>query len=168
MDTTDRFENSAPAALPLSRRRFLQGTASAAAAAGLAGVAAPEAFAQPATASGATLSFTAATNGAASLAPAGDRLIAEIQNVLWSLPRKGGDAVALTPAGLEPTRPVHSPTAAGSPSAPTAAAASICGRCAPTAPASGSSPTARGTTGAPPGRRTAPGSPSPRSAAATR
>ncbi|MFE7609679.1 amidohydrolase family protein [Streptomyces celluloflavus] len=109
MDTTDRFENSAPAALPLSRRRFLQGTASAAAAAGLAGVAAPEAFAQPATASGATLSFTAATNGAASLAPAGDRLIAEIQNVLWSLPRKGGDAVALTPAGLEPTRPVHSP-----------------------------------------------------------
>ncbi|WP_411141865.1 amidohydrolase family protein [Streptomyces sp. x-80] len=109
MDTTDRFENSAPAALPLSRRRFLQGTASAAAAAGLAGVAAPEAFAQRATASGATLSFTAATNGAASLAPAGDRLIAEIQNVLWSLPRKGGDAVALTPAGLEPTRPVHSP-----------------------------------------------------------
>ncbi len=120
MDTTDRCENSPeppgvpqpaapPGPWPLSRRRFLQGTASAAAAAGLAGVAAPTAAAGDAGAPGAVLSFTAATNGAASLAPAGDRLIAEIQNVLWSLPRAGGDAVALTPPGLEPTRPVHSP-----------------------------------------------------------
>ncbi|WP_407288562.1 amidohydrolase family protein [Streptomyces sp. BP-8] len=120
MDTTDRCENSPeppgaplptapPRPWPLSRRRFLQGTASAAAAAGLAGVAAPTAAASDAGARGAVLSFTAATNGAASLAPAGDRLIAEIQNVLWSLPRAGGDAVALTPPDLEPTRPVHSP-----------------------------------------------------------
>ncbi|MFD8547280.1 amidohydrolase family protein [Streptomyces sp. NPDC059649] len=118
MDTTDGFENTpdAPApsplgALPLSRRRFLRGTASAAATAGLAGVAvgAPAAAAQDAGASGGALSFTAATNGAASLAPAGDRLVAEVQNVLWSLPRSGGEAVALTPPDLEPTRPVHSP-----------------------------------------------------------
>ncbi|MFE1772444.1 amidohydrolase family protein [Streptomyces sp. NPDC059008] len=120
MDTTDRCENSPepPGSplpsdplrpSPLSRRRFLQGTASAAAAAGLAGVAAPTAAAGGAGAPGTVLSFTAATNGAASLAPAGDRLIAEIQNVLWSLPRAGGDAVALTPPDLEPTRPVHSP-----------------------------------------------------------
>ncbi|WP_310724526.1 amidohydrolase family protein [Streptomyces sp. N2A] len=118
MDTTDGFENTsdAPApspfrAAPLSRRRFLQGTASAAATAGLAGVAvgAPTAAAQDAGASGGALSFTAATNGAASLAPAGDRLVAEVQNVLWSLPRAGGEAVALTPPDLEPTRPVHSP-----------------------------------------------------------
>lgn len=131
MDITDRSENSpgdpgspdspsSPAApvrhTPLSRRRFLQGTASAAAvtATGLAGVAGvavgtPEAHAQGAAASGVSLSFTAATNGAASLAPAGDHLIAEIQNVLWSLPRSGGEAVALTPPDLEPTRPVHSP-----------------------------------------------------------
>ncbi|GES29090.1 amidohydrolase family protein [Streptomyces angustmyceticus] len=113
MDTTDRSENpfahvSRPPA-PLSRRRFLQGTASAAAAAGLAGVAAPAAGAQDAGPNGAVLSFTAATNGAASLSPAGDRLVAEVQNVLWSLPRAGGDAVALTPPDLEPTRPVHSP-----------------------------------------------------------
>ncbi|MGK5729173.1 amidohydrolase family protein [Streptomyces sp. URMC 124] len=76
---------SSPSSPPssLSRRRFLQ------AAAGTA----------PAT----------ATNGAASLSPTGDRLVAEVQNVLWSLPRKGGDAVAITPADLEPTRPVHSP-----------------------------------------------------------
>ncbi|UQA97656.1 amidohydrolase family protein [Streptomyces halobius] len=101
---------ASPHLTSLTRRRFLQGTASAAAAAGLAGVAVPEASALPAAAaSGAALSFTAATNGAGSLAPSGDRLIAEIQNVLWSLPRAGGDAVALTPPDLEPTRPVYSP-----------------------------------------------------------
>ncbi|MFJ9407773.1 amidohydrolase family protein [Streptomyces sp. NPDC101393] len=112
MDTTDRSQNAAGIPAPLSRRRFLAGTASAAAAAGLAGAAAPATAAPQAAAgpaSGATLSFTAATNGAASLAPSGDRLVAEIQNVLWSLPRAGGDAVALTPPDLEPTRPVHSP-----------------------------------------------------------
>ncbi|MFF4607044.1 amidohydrolase family protein [Streptomyces sp. NPDC001339] len=98
---------------PLSRRRFLQGTASAAATAGLAGVVsgagAPEALARGGRAPGATVTLTAATDGAASLAPAGDRLVAEVQNVLWSLPRSGGEAVALTPPDLEPTRPVHSP-----------------------------------------------------------
>ncbi|MCF3174827.1 PD40 domain-containing protein [Streptomyces sioyaensis] len=109
MDIADSSENVPRPPSPLSRRRFLQGTASAAAVAGLAGVHAPGAAAQDAGASGAALSFTAATNGAASLAPAGDRLIAEVQNVLWSVPRAGGEAVALTPPDLEPTRPVHSP-----------------------------------------------------------
>ncbi|MEC4019052.1 amidohydrolase family protein, partial [Streptomyces sp. H27-D2] len=55
------------------------------------------------------LSFTAATNGSATLHPAGGKLIAEVQNVLWSIPREGGAAVALTPPDLEPTRPVFSP-----------------------------------------------------------
>ncbi|WP_404827981.1 amidohydrolase family protein [Streptomyces lydicus] len=120
MDTMDRCENSpeepgatdstgAPHRTPLSRRRFLQGTASAAAAAGLAGATASSAAAQEAGGTVSRLSFTAATNGAASLAPAGDRLVVEVQNVLWSLPRAGGDAVALTPPDLEPTRPVYSP-----------------------------------------------------------
>ncbi|MFG2138118.1 amidohydrolase family protein [Streptomyces sp. NPDC048650] len=109
MDATDRCEDLSPEPLPLSRRRFLQGTASAAATAGLIGAAAPGSWAQGAEGTGATLSFTAATNGAASLSPAGDRLVAEVQNVLWSLPRVGGTAVALTPPDLEPTRPVHSP-----------------------------------------------------------
>lgn len=117
MDITDRsedrfedhFENSPLPSAPLSRRSFLQGTATAAAAAGLAGVTNAGAWAQDAGARGAALSFTAATNGAASLSPAGDRLVAEVQNVLWSLPRAGGDAVALTPPDLEPTRPVYSP-----------------------------------------------------------
>ncbi|UNO43126.1 amidohydrolase family protein [Streptomyces sp. MST-110588] len=115
METTDRSELPSPHSGPLSRRRFLQGTATAAAAAGLAGL--PGGVATAATAPAATrartshptLSFTEATNGSATLSPAGDRLVAEVQNVLWSFPREGGDARALTPPDLEPTRPVFSP-----------------------------------------------------------
>lgn len=97
----------------ISRRRFLQTTTAVGAAAtagAFAGIGTGTAHAVPATgtpAAEAALRFTAATNGAASLA--GDRLIAEVQGVLWSLPRTGGEAVPLTPAELEPTRPVHSP-----------------------------------------------------------
>ncbi|WP_328504257.1 amidohydrolase family protein [Streptomyces sp. NBC_00457] len=102
MDTEDTSD--APRSGPLSRRRFLQATATATA---LATVTAPAATA---TSGGTTaLSFTAATGGSATLAPSGDRLIAEVQNVLWSVPRAGGPAVALTPPGLEPTRPQYSP-----------------------------------------------------------
>ncbi|MEU4209588.1 amidohydrolase family protein [Streptomyces sp. NPDC026206] len=99
----------------ISRRRFLQTAAAGTAAVAGAAVALPvvDAVASPVGGSGRTvLSFSGATNGAASLSPAGDRLIAEVQNVLWSVPRKGGDAVAITPADLEPTRPVHSPDGA--------------------------------------------------------
>ncbi|GAA1286160.1 amidohydrolase family protein [Streptomyces javensis] len=94
-------------ALALSRRRFLQAAAVGTAAATAATLPLEAAAAAP-TRAGA-LSFTAATNGAATLSPSGDRLIAEVQNVLWSVARKGGEAVALTPADLEPTRPVYSP-----------------------------------------------------------
>ncbi|MEU1118268.1 MULTISPECIES: amidohydrolase family protein [unclassified Streptomyces] len=100
----------------MSRRRFLQTTSAAGAAATTGALTtATAAHAAPATAATAahtgparaTLRFTATTNGAASLA--GDRLIAEVQGVLWSLPRAGGEAVPITPADLEPSRPVHSP-----------------------------------------------------------
>ncbi|MDO0930938.1 amidohydrolase family protein [Streptomyces sp. DG2A-72] len=101
MDTEGTLD--APRSGPLSRRRFLQVTATATA---LATVTAPVATAASGTT---TLSFTAATGGSATLAPSGDRLIAEVQNVLWSVPRGGGAAVALTPPGLEPTRPQYSP-----------------------------------------------------------
>ncbi|MFF8815408.1 amidohydrolase family protein [Streptomyces pactum] len=91
----------------VSRRRFLQVTAGTAAVAGTAVL--PPAAAAAAPRRRVTLTFTAATNGAATLAPSGDRLVAEVQSVLWSVPREGGDATPLTPAGLEPTRPVFSP-----------------------------------------------------------
>jgi len=90
--------------LSLSRRQLL---AAAGAASAVAAVGSASAVAQPRT--GLSLSFSAATNSAATLAPGGDRLIAEIQNVLWSLPRIGGRAIPLTPAGLEPNRPVYAP-----------------------------------------------------------
>ncbi|NGO43737.1 amidohydrolase family protein [Streptomyces ureilyticus] len=99
--------NATPSPSPssaLSRRQLL---AAAGAAGAVTAVGATPAVAQPRT--GLALSFTAATNGSATLAPGGDRLIAEIQNVLWSLPRTGGKAVPLTPAGLEPNRPVYAP-----------------------------------------------------------
>ncbi|MFI2078431.1 amidohydrolase family protein [Streptomyces triculaminicus] len=97
----------------VSRRGFLQTAAGTAAVVGV-GVALPvggEAVAAPGAGAGrrGVLSFSGATNGAGTLSPAGDRLVAEVQNVLWSVPRKGGEAVAITPADLEPTRPVHSP-----------------------------------------------------------
>ncbi|MEU6141237.1 amidohydrolase family protein [Streptomyces sp. NPDC047081] len=86
-----------------TRRQLL----AAASAVPLVGVA-PAALARPDT--GATsLTFTRATNGSATLAPAGDRLIAEVQGTLWSLPRTGGTARPLTPPDLEPGRPTHSP-----------------------------------------------------------
>ncbi|WP_372458402.1 amidohydrolase family protein [Streptomyces niphimycinicus] len=95
------------AASALSRRRFLQAAAAGTAAATAATLPFETAAAAPARP--VSLSFTAATNGAATLSPSGDRMIAEVQNVLWSVARKGGEAVSLTPADLEPTRPVYSP-----------------------------------------------------------
>ncbi|MFD5747317.1 amidohydrolase family protein [Streptomyces sp. NPDC127033] len=102
-------ERSISAALPLSRRRLLAAAGAAGAATAIGGATAGAAPAAARPRAGLSLSFTAATNGAATLSPAGDRLVAEIQNVLWSVPRTGGKAVPLTPAGLEPHRPVHSP-----------------------------------------------------------
>ncbi|XUZ90113.1 amidohydrolase family protein [Streptomyces sp. HD1123-B1] len=104
----------------LSRRRFLQAAAAGSATAAVTALPVEAAAAAGARAGRrtrrASLSFTAATNGAATLAPSGGssavsgpRLVAEVQNVLWSVPRDGGEATALTPPGLEPTRPVFSP-----------------------------------------------------------
>ncbi|NEA98724.1 amidohydrolase family protein [Streptomyces sp. SID13726] len=102
MDVHDTQDNSWPG--PLSRRRFLQ---AAGVSATVTAVGVPPAVADPTTAT--TLSLTAATGGSATLSPAVDRLVAEIQNVLWSVPRGGGAATALTSPGLEPTRPQFSP-----------------------------------------------------------
>jgi hypothetical protein len=58
---------------------------------------------------GRVLRFTAGTNSAVTASPAGDRLVIEVQGVLWALPRRGGRATALTTPALEPTRPAWSP-----------------------------------------------------------
>lgn len=55
------------------------------------------------------LRFTRATNGAATATATGERVVAEVQGVLWSLPPDGGPATPLTPPDLEPGRPVFSP-----------------------------------------------------------
>ncbi|MFG2292090.1 amidohydrolase family protein [Streptomyces sp. NPDC048603] len=55
------------------------------------------------------LRLTASTNGTATATSSGDRVIAEVQNVLWSVPRDGTAATPLTPPDLEPCRPVFSP-----------------------------------------------------------
>ncbi|MGW0562626.1 amidohydrolase family protein [Streptomyces sp. NPDC003016] len=97
--------------MPMPRRRFLQsaaGTAVAGAAGGLTAGAAPgEAAAAPPARTG--LRFTAVTNGAAAPAGPGGAFVAEVQNILWAIPRDGSPATALTPPDLEPNRPVCSP-----------------------------------------------------------
>lgn len=99
--------SSPPSSLPCpTRRQLLAATGALAAAAALGSVPAPAA-ARPRT--GVPLSFTQATNGSSTLSPTGDRLIAEVQSVLWSQARTGGRAEPLTPAGLEPNRPVYAP-----------------------------------------------------------
>ncbi|MFH7595625.1 amidohydrolase family protein [Streptomyces racemochromogenes] len=55
------------------------------------------------------LRFTRTTNGAATATASGDRVIAEVQGALWSLPPDGSPATRLTPPDLEPGRPVLSP-----------------------------------------------------------
>ncbi|WP_434594799.1 amidohydrolase family protein [Streptomyces sp. A5-4] len=95
----------------MPRRQFLRNAAGTALVAGSAAVhipGGPAAAAEPAAAT-ARLRFTAATNGAATPAGAGGRVIAEVQNILWSLPGDGGPATALTEPDLEPGRPVCSP-----------------------------------------------------------
>ncbi|MFH9071163.1 amidohydrolase family protein [Streptomyces alboflavus] len=107
----DRDRNHTPLPPPrsfqLSRRELLvaAGVAGAAGAVGVAGAgpaAAREAAEVP-------LSFTRATNGSATLSPTGDRIVAEVQHVLWAQARGGGKAEQLTPPGLEPNRPVYAP-----------------------------------------------------------
>jgi Tol biopolymer transport system component len=91
----------------LSRRGFVRAaTGGAAALTGPAAAAAPPGVTGRATR---TLTFTGATNASVTASPAGDRLVAEVQGVLWSLPREGGRATALTTPDLEPTRPTWSP-----------------------------------------------------------
>ncbi|MFB7503354.1 MULTISPECIES: amidohydrolase family protein [Streptomyces] len=53
--------------------------------------------------------FTAGTNASVIVSPDGHQLIMEVQGVLWSLPREGGAATALTRPDLEPAGTAWSP-----------------------------------------------------------
>nr|WP_202458556.1 amidohydrolase family protein [Streptomyces sp. SID5464] len=55
------------------------------------------------------LRFTSVTNGMATATHGGDRIVAEVQNILWTVPRDGTAATPLTPPDLEPSRPAFSP-----------------------------------------------------------
>jgi len=88
-----------------TRRRFIQTVAVT----GVASGTMPAPAGATTTARARTLTFTGVTNGTVAVSPAADRLILEAQGVLWSLPRAGGTAKALTSADLEPTRPTWSP-----------------------------------------------------------
>ncbi|MFG2873518.1 amidohydrolase family protein [Streptomyces sp. NPDC048337] len=96
----------------IARRTVLQAASAGAMTAWLghpAAVAAspPEGVAEPA--HPVRLRFTRATNGAATATADGSRVVAEVQNILWSLPPDGSPATPLTPPDLEPGRPVFSP-----------------------------------------------------------
>ncbi|MEU3305090.1 amidohydrolase family protein [Streptomyces sp. NPDC006678] len=101
----------------MPRRQFLQSAAGTAVAVTALPAGALPAAALPATAvpqareSTTRLRLTAATNGAATPTGSGPAapLVAEVQNVLWRIPRDGSSATALTPPDLEPGRPVASP-----------------------------------------------------------
>ncbi|MFF4903043.1 amidohydrolase family protein [Streptomyces sp. NPDC001068] len=58
---------------------------------------------------GRILEFTAGTNASVIVSPDGRQLIAEVQGVLWSVPREGGSATVLTRPELEPARTAWSP-----------------------------------------------------------
>ncbi|MEV5433925.1 twin-arginine translocation signal domain-containing protein [Streptomyces sp. NPDC052701] len=100
---------------PVTRRRFLKAASGTAVTGSL--VTSPPARAHgpsspPAVATDGSpvrLRFTSVTNGMATATHGGDRIVAEVQNILWSVPRDGTAATPLTPPDLEPSRPVFSP-----------------------------------------------------------
>ncbi|TWV55445.1 amidohydrolase family protein [Streptomyces misionensis] len=84
-----------------SRRRFLEASA--------AGAAAASPLRVRTAAARRVLTYREMTGGSVTARPGGAFLIAEVQGVVWRIPRTGGDAVRLTRWELEATRPALSP-----------------------------------------------------------
>ena len=53
--------------------------------------------------------MTAGTNMAAAVSPDGSSVMINVQGVLWTIPRQGGDAIALTPPEMDAYEPAWSP-----------------------------------------------------------
>ncbi|MET9801015.1 amidohydrolase family protein [Streptomyces sp. NPDC006368] len=86
----------------VNRRGFLQTVA-------VVGVAAAAPPLSAVAATGPTLRSSSITGGSVSAAAGRDWLVAEIQGIVWRVPRRGGEAVQLTDWDLEPTRPTVAP-----------------------------------------------------------
>src|SRR4051794_16541473 len=104
-----------------SRRRLIQLTGATGAAAVLVDPAAPASAApgtagagpsRPGETNSVLVEFRQGTNVSATVSPGGDRLIVEVQGILWGLDVRGGRATQLTPWQLEPARPDWSRTGA--------------------------------------------------------
>ncbi|MEW2294569.1 amidohydrolase family protein [Streptomyces sp. NPDC006743] len=91
----------------VSRRRFLE--TSAVSFAAVSPVAAPAARARAADGDTRLLTYREATGGSVTARADGQVLIAEVQGVLWRVPRAGGAAERLTGWEVEATRPALSP-----------------------------------------------------------
>ncbi|MFF9490340.1 amidohydrolase family protein [Streptomyces sp. NPDC014676] len=92
-----------------SRRRVLQAGVTGIGMAALSSLETPAIAAPAHRADTRRLTFTGATNASVAVSPVNGALIAEVQGVLWSVPRAGGEATALTAVDLEPTRVVWAP-----------------------------------------------------------
>ncbi|MFC8713474.1 amidohydrolase family protein [Streptomyces sp. NPDC057197] len=91
----------------VTRRRFLG--ASAASVAPVSPVGAPAGRAFAAAGAGRVLTYRETTGGSVTAHPEGHALIAEVQGVLWRVPRAGGAAERLTRWEVEATRPAFAP-----------------------------------------------------------
>ncbi len=96
----------------LSRRGFIQLTGAAGAAGALVDRPVPAQGAPAGVSATAVVQFGQGTNLSATASPVGDRLIVEIQGILWGLDGHGGHATQLTAWDLEPARPDWSRTGA--------------------------------------------------------
>ena len=99
-----------PGAPRVSRRSFVKVSLGVSGAIVLSPAEARVAAARAATGDqGLTLTFTEGTNASVSASPGGDRLILQVQGVLWALPVTGGAAVAISRPDLDPSRVAWAP-----------------------------------------------------------
>jgi Tol biopolymer transport system component len=93
----------------VTRRNFVKGTLTVGAGGLLAGHASGAA-ARAAAGPGGSVTYTEGTNMSVAVSPAADRLVIEVQGILWRLSAAGGEGTQLTRWDLEPASPDWSKT----------------------------------------------------------